>query len=505
MDAANVDEALGAGGAPVLEVLGISKSFGPVQVLDDISMSVRAGTVTALLGENGAGKSTLTRIIAGDHKPDGGVVRIGEVESAGLDPIAANRLGVRMVYQEFNDAPSLSVVENIMLGKLPRSRTGLVDWRRAEREARQALEVLDVDVDVRAPVSSLSVGKRQSVEIARAITDSAKVLILDEPTAALSDAEVRALFRLIARLKSQGIAIVYITHRLDEVQEIADEVVVMRDGLVVGTGAVAGFSRARIVELMLGHRPPERERDRSDFSAAPKVLELEVAGRLGEFADISLTVHEQEVLVIYGKLGAGANELAESLFGVRSLDSGTLRLRGEEYRLTSPRAAAALGIGFLPADRKREAALLERSAAENMAAASWSRVASRGMVTNAMEAKVYNRWRDRLRIRAAGPNQTLGTLSGGNQQKALLGRWLERGCRLLVLVEPTRGVDIAGREEIHAIVREVAREGAAVVVVTSDSDEAQNVGDRALVMARGRIVRELREDMSVSSLTEAAG
>jgi ribose transport system ATP-binding protein len=497
-----------AGTAFELKARGIRKSFGGVEVLHGVDLDAVGGSVLALLGENGAGKSTLVKIIAGDYQADAGTIEIDGVGHRVLTPRQARDLGVAIIFQEFQDASTLTVAENISLGRLP-NRAGIVSWRTMYERAKAILDQLEVDIDPNATVGTLRVGERQIVEIARSLSASARLLILDEPTAALSHHEAEVLFDFIRRLRAQGVAIIYITHRLDEVTEIADRVQVLRDGETSLLAAVAETDRRAMIEAMIGRSMAEVARPAPPRHAIGErpALEWRDASSGGAFRDVSLEVRPGEVVALFGKLGSGAAEVGETAFGIRHLDVGELLVDGRPARFAQPSAAIEHGVGFLPADRKAGGAFLVRPVAENVAIANWPNLATAGVITASREAKAYRRWRQRLTIRARNdPGQTMGTLSGGNQQKVLLARWLERDSRALVLLEPTRGVDVGARADIYASLRELASHGVAVLCVTSDYEEAVQVADRAYVMAKGRIVALLAGDeITTSRLLSAAG
>ena len=487
----------------------IRKSFGGVEVLHGVDLDASAGSVLALLGENGAGKSTLVKIMAGDYQADSGEMIVDGATYSILNPRQARSLGVAIISQEFQDAPTLGVAENISLGRLPH-RAGFVNWAAMRRQAVRILDELEIEIDPNAVVGSLRIGERQLVEIARALSSSARLLILDEPTAALSHHEAEVLFEFIRKLRSQGVAIVYITHRLDEVGLIADRVQVLRDGSTALVADIANTDRKAMIEAMIGRksedlgRPPPASHSLGDRPA----LRWVGAGAAGRFDGITLDVRPGEVVAVYGKLGSGATELAETAFGLRGLDTGELELNGETAPFTTPVGAVQQGIGFLPAERKSGGALMVRSVAENTAVASWPVLARFGQwITARIEAGAYRRWHDRLSIRSRNdPRQIMRTLSGGNQQKVLLARWLERRSRVMILVEPTRGVDVGARRDIYAAMRELAESGRALLVVTSDYEEAVQVADRCLVIAKGKPVTELTGDeVTMSGLLEASG
>ncbi len=493
-----------------LSARGIRKSFGGVEVLHGVDLDAVGGSVLALLGENGAGKSTLVKIIAGDYTPDGGEILVDEVSYPSLSPIAARDLGVAIIFQEFQDAPTLTVAENISLGRIP-NRFGIVDWRAVNRRAKKILAELEVDIDPARPVSTLRVGERQIIEIARALSRSAKLLILDEPTAALSHHETERLFSFVRRLRDQGVAIIYITHRLDEVTTIADRVQVLRDGNVALLAKVAETDRAAMIEAMVGRhiteipRPPNQgERPTTDGPA----IRWSDAASGASFRGASLEVHRGEIVAIYGKLGSGAAEVGETAYGLRPVTGGTMEIDGKVATIDGPVAGVSAGVGFLPADRKAGGAFMVRPVAENVAVASWGRLAALGQfIDRRTENKAYRRWHDKLSIRSRNdPRQAMGTLSGGNQQKVLLSRWLERKSSVLVLIEPTRGVDVGARQDIYKALRVLAAEGVAVLISTSDYEEAVQVADRVYVMSKGEIVADLTGDaITTTRLLAAAG
>jgi ribose transport system ATP-binding protein len=492
----------------LLQARGIRKAFGGVEVLHGVDLDAPGGSVLALLGENGAGKSTLVKIIAGDYQPDAGAVVVGGEQHAALTPLTAREHGIRMIFQELADAPSLTVAENVSLGRWPK-RGPFVRWDEIRRRARDVLDQLGVDLPLDAPVGSLPVGERQIVEIARALSDRARCLILDEPTAALSAQETVRLFGFVRRLREQGTALIYITHRLDEVFEISDRVAVLRDGGVALEGATSEFGRGDLVAAMVGRDVGEVRRPAPPAAVRPEpVLRFAGASVAGAFDDVALDVRPGEVVALYGKLGSGTAEVAESAFGLHKLSGGAIEVGGRAARLRDPADAIAAGIGLLPADRQREGAFLVRSVAENLAAPSWWSMRTAGLfVSDGREAAAYRRWHDALRIRSRNdPAQLLGTLSGGNQQKVLLGRWLERRSRVLLLIEPTRGVDVGARQEIYRAIRELAADGVGVLVATSDYEEVVQLADRAVVMARGRVAAELADDeITTQRLTEEVG
>jgi ribose transport system ATP-binding protein len=494
---------------PLLSVRGIRKSFGGVEVLPGVDLDATAGRVVALLGENGAGKSTLVKIISGDYQPNGGEIIVRGQSFDRLTPITAGELGIKMIYQEINDAGSLTVAENIFLGRLP-SKAGFVRWREIRRRAREILDELQVDINPDARMSTLRVGQRQVIEIARALSEEASLLILDEPTAALSGDEVDTLFEFLDRLRDQGTAMIYITHRLDELRRVADDVVVLRDGHVALVANAADTPRAELVHAMVGADIDDvRRPDPLDIDPnLPSAIEMVELSSEDAFRDVTLEVKPGEVVALYGKVGSGIAEVAEAAFGMRKLTGGSLLVE-QEPPGRSPRDAIGKGVGLLPADRKREGAFLIMSSAKNLVAPFWSgRLGRAFWAQPGIEAKAFNKWRDVLRIRVSpsGAGQPIALLSGGNQQKVLLARWLNADSKVLVLLEPTRGVDVGARQEIYATIRDLAKSGAAVLVATSDYEEVVQVADRAVVMAAGRVTRSLEpSDVTIAALTDASG
>ncbi len=492
---------------PILSARGIRKSFGGVEVLYGVDLDAHGGSVLALLGENGAGKSTLVKIASGVYTADEGTIKIGEEEFHSLTSREARELGIAIISQEFQDASTLSVAENICLGDLP-TKAGFVIWKEAHRRASEILSNLEVDISTKKIVGDLRLGERQIIEIARALSRDAKLLILDEPTAALSFHEAEILFGFIRRLRAECVALVYITHRLDEVELIADQVQVLRDGSTALLADTSDVGRPEMVEAMIGRRAAELGRPSLALAAKGTVLDWHEAGHSDLFNDISMQVHSGEVVALYGKLGSGAAEVAETAFGLRDLQSGSLKVKGYDTPPGHAIEAVRYGVGFLPAERKTAGGFMIRPVAENVSSASWKRLARFGFwITSKSESVAYQRWHDKLSIRSRNdPKQVMGTLSGGNQQKVLLARWLECESDVLVLVEPTRGVDVGAREDIYQALLDLAEEGVGILIVTSDYEEAFQAADRVYVMARGALVATLEGDeVTTSSLLQLAG
>ena len=482
----------------------VSKSFGGVTVLRDVDFDVRPGEVHALLGENGAGKSTLIKIIAGTHAPDGGVIRLGDEELKAITPRAATRAGIATVYQELLLFPDLTVAENVFLGHAPRTGLGTLDWGRMRGEARELLDSLDShDLDVDVNVGALSVANRQRIEIAKALSQDARVLIMDEPTAALADADVKRLMAVIKRLRERGVGIVYVSHKLPEIFELADRVTVLRDGALIGTRPVSEVDEAALVAMMVG-----REVDRLFPKPHPKIGEtvLKVSNlSFGDrVRDISFELRRGEILGVAGLVGSGRTELALTIFGITPATSGTIEIGGGPVAISSPGQACGLGIAYVPEDRGHQGLVRPMSIGQNISMASLGNVASGIFIRFAAETRRAVASIGQLGIRARGPDQVVGQLSGGNQQKVVLGKWLETSPRILIMDEPTRGIDVGAKAEIHALMGRLAEQGLSILMISSELPEVLGMSDRVLVMHGGRLVSTIdRADANPKSVGAA--
>ncbi|HEX5789494.1 MAG TPA: sugar ABC transporter ATP-binding protein [Woeseiaceae bacterium] len=496
----------------VLEVQGISKAFPGVQALADVSLTLRHGRLTALLGENGAGKSTLMNIVAGVLEPDAGEIRLAGEPVRFASPREAQAAGIAMIYQELNLVPGLTVAENIFLGREPLNRFGLVDTPRMHREATRVLEALDLAVAPGTPLGRLRVGQQQVVEIAKAISTEARILIMDEPTSAITAHETEVLFGIIESLKAQGVAIAYITHRLEELTRIGDDAVVMRDGRLIDAAPLANLDREAIVRMMVGREM----RARPARTAAPPAGEaLRIANlslphpeRPGGWLvrDVDLAVGPGEVLGVFGLMGAGRTELLETLFGLhpRAM-SGEVFVDGAPARFRSPADAIARGIVLAPEDRKREGLVPGMTVGENLSLACLADHTRFGLVDEAAEARQVDDAIARLSIKTPSAREAVRNLSGGNQQKVILGKWLATRPRVLLLDEPTRGIDVNAKEEIYALIEALRSEGLAVVVVSSELPEILALADRIAVLSEGRKTGEFsRGEADVETLMRAA-
>jgi rhamnose transport system ATP-binding protein len=494
----------GAPRAALLVLEHATKFFGAVRALEDGEIELYAGETHALVGENGAGKSTLVKILAGVHRPDGGrmLVRGEELELAG--PAAAREAGIAVIYQEPTLFPDLSVAENVFMGRQPLRRGRRIDARAMHRRVEELLEPLGVRLDPGRIARGLSIADQQIVEIVKALSLDAQIIVMDEPTAALSAYEVRRLFRVIETLCGSGRAVLFISHRLEEVFEICQRVTVMRDGRHILTEPIEGLSSEDLVRAMVGRELVAREEtDRKAPGAA--VLEVERLTREGVFLDVSLSVRSGEIVALAGLVGAGRSEVARAIFGIDRYDAGRVVLNGTPLRAGSPAAAMAAGVGFVPEDRRQQGLVMELSISDNIALASLGRLQRFGLLRRVVERRFAQDWASRLRIKFGRTTDPVGTLSGGNQQKVVLAKWLSRRPRLLIVDEPTRGIDVATKAEVHRLLLELAREGVAILMISSELPEVLRVADRILVMREGRLVAEHGQaEATESSIVAAA-
>ncbi|HEU4920489.1 MAG TPA: sugar ABC transporter ATP-binding protein [Candidatus Limnocylindrales bacterium] len=475
--------------APALVMRGIAKAFPGAQALRGVDLAVAPGEIHGLVGENGAGKSTLVKILAGAYSRDAGDIEVAGQPVGSAGPAEMLARGVAVIYQEPALAPHLSVAENIFMGRLPSRRLGIVDWRRLIEETSVVSGRLGLDLRPRARVGSLSVARRQMVEIAKALSRDARLIVLDEPSAVLADAELQGLFTVMRRLTERGVAFIYISHRLNEVFQITDRVTVMKDGRVVATGPTAGMTAPRLVGLMVGRElGADRERTPNRGRIA---LRVEGLTRRGVLDDVSFEVAAGEILGIAGLAGSGRTEVLRAIHGADPIDAGTIEVFGRATPIRSPRDAIGLGIGLLTEDRKADGLMLGQAVAFNVTIGKLSEVATRGLISQRRERRVVEEYVARLDIRTAGIGARIRNLSGGNQQKAIFARWLNADCRILLIDEPTRGVDVGAKAEIHRLLAELADRGVAIVMVSSELPEVLAVSDRILVMREGRITAEL--------------
>ncbi|MEU9563923.1 sugar ABC transporter ATP-binding protein [Streptomyces sp. NPDC048161] len=493
-------------GDAVLEARSVSKRFPGVVALDDVSFALRAGETHALVGENGAGKSTLIKILTGVHRPDGGELRLAGRPVSFARPAEAQRAGISTIHQEVNLVPLMSVARNVFLGREPRNRLGLIDFARMHRETTELLDGFGLRVDPRKPLHTLGIGTRQMVALARAVSVDAQVVIMDEPTSSLEPREVETLFRVIGNLRGQGVAVLYVSHRMDELYRICDRVTVLRDGRHIHTGDLAGLARTRLVSMMLGRDLSEARRTgptglggAEHHTARTPVLTATGLDRRHQLHDVSLSLYGGEVLGLGGLLGSGRSETAKALAGVLGLDSGDITVGGRKLRRTGPAGAIRAGISLLPEDRKAEGIVPGLSVRENIVLAAMPRLSRFGVVSRRKQDRVVDIFMRRLRIKAASPEQKVGELSGGNQQKVLLARWLCLEPKVLLLDEPTRGIDVGAKAEVQGLIDELALEGLAVLLISSDIEELIEGADRIVVLRGGSVAGELAGDTVTES------
>ncbi len=486
-----------------LELTGISKRFAATAALTDVSLELLPGEIHALVGENGAGKSTLVKTIAGVHQPDAGVIRLdGELISI-PSPAAARAMRIAVVHQEPRLFPDLSVAENIFLIAPPTDRLHTIAWKEMRRRAADLFEQLDVKIDVSAPVRGLSMADQQLIEIAKALSIDARVLILDEPTASLSTHEVERLFSIVRRTKERGVAVLFVSHRLDEVFALCDRATVFRDGRRVVTAPTTELTTASLVRYMVGREVSLFPKEAS--TPGEPLLEVRHLSDAAGFSDVSFTVRAGEILGLAGLVGAGRTEIARVLFGIEPRTSGEVLLEGRPVTFRSPAEALRAGIAYVPEDRHQDGLILDFSIANNITLPILPRLFPRLFLRSREEDEVATRFSERLRVRATGVGQAVSALSGGNQQKVVIAKWLATQPRVLILDEPTRGVDIGAKVEVHRIVSELAATGLAIIMISSDLPEVLAMSDRILVLHEGRIAAEIaRADASEERVMFAA-
>lgn len=481
---------------PLLSMRGIEKSFPGVRALDGVDLTLHPGEILALLGENGAGKSTLIKMLGGAHAPDAGTI---EIEGRRVDissPAAASAAGIGVIYQEFNLVPGLTAWENIFLGR--EERLGFVAKGTERQRAAELFEQIGVDVPVDARCGDLSVAQQQIVEIAKALSQQVRLIVMDEPSAALTPREVERLFVIIRDLQAKGIGIIYISHRLDEIFEIADRITVLRDGRYVGQEPIANVTRRRMIEMMVG-REIENEFPREDHEIGQVRLQVEGLCRGDDVRDVSFTVRSGEILGFTGLVGAGRTEAMRLIFGADRADAGNIQLDGKALTIKDPRDAIRAGICLLTEDRKSQGLVLGRSVRENFGLPNLTELATCGFVQLRRERDLFADYVDKLQIKTPSAEQLARNLSGGNQQKVVLAKWLQRNSEVIIFDEPTRGIDVGAKYEIYMLMNELAKQGKAVIMVSSELPEVLGMSDRIVVMHEGRITGEVS---NVSSATQ---
>jgi inositol transport system ATP-binding protein len=489
---------------------GVSKRFPGVRALEDVHLDVGPSEIHALLGENGAGKSTLLKILSGAHGADSGQIELFGKPVAFATPHDAQRAGVVTIYQEFTLAPDMSIAENVFIGREPGSSL-FVSWRRMAQETKAIAERIGLKRNPMTTVRDLSVADQQLVEIARALSMQSRLIIMDEPTAALSEAEVANLVRIVRTLKSEGLSIIFVTHRLEEVFRLCDRYTVLRDGRYVGSGAVAETNVDAIIRMMVGRDVGALYGERPIPEHGAVALEVEGLTRRRsardpnaiELVDVSFKAHRGEILGLAGLVGAGRTETARAIFGADPFDHGLVRIDGKEVKFSGPRDAMSHGIGLVPEDRKKQALFLGLAIRTNVTIAAQDDVSRGWFIDERREEALVSEFRKLLSIRMASPDQAVGQLSGGNQQKVVLARWLALRPKILIVVEPTRGIDIGSKVEVHNLLIEMAKQGIAVIVISSELPEILAVSDRIVTMREGRVTGEIARDEATQEILMA--
>ena len=469
-----------------IEMKGINKSFGTNQVLKDAGFLLKDGEIHALMGENGAGKSTLMKILTGVYTKDSGTIYVDGQEVSYKNPQEAEKAGIVFIYQELNVLFDLTVEENLFMGKEITKRFGICDKKAMRKKAKEVMERVGVNIPVDDVMSDLSVGQQQMVEICKALMVDAKVLIMDEPTAALTESETEGLFKVINGLKEKGVSIVYISHRMEEIFELCDRITVLRDGAYVDTRYIKDINMDDIVQMMIGREIGERYPKR-EATIGGEVLRVEGLTHSKLFRDVSFTVNAGEVLGVAGLMGAGRTEIMQALFGNLPVVGGKVFIEGKEVSIRNPRQAIAAGIGFITEDRKTEGLLLEKSIADNIELANLDKVSDKGVLNKKKGAELVKRGIEEFRVKCFGPQHECGNLSGGNQQKVVLAKWIYTDPKILILDEPTRGVDIGAKKEIYTVINDMAAKGVAVIMVSSELPEVLGMSDRIMVVHEGHV------------------
>lgn len=485
-------------GNPILSLRHIDKCYPGVHALDDITIDVEKGEILGLVGENGAGKSTMVKIIAGALEPDSGTITIDGVEFDRLTPKEAMDLGIGIIYQEPNLVPSISVAENVFLGNFP-GRKVMVDFSKMIQRSTEVFSQMGVEVDPRSTVEDLTIAKRQMVEIAKSLVRNVKILIMDEPTSPLTLYETTLLFKLVRRLREQGVTVIYITHRMSELFELTDRMTVMRDGKVIQTVHTNEVTRNALIKMMVGRELTETFPKHTYIRGEP-ILEVKNYTGLG-YRDVSFTLHRGEILGFAGLVGAGRTETMRALFGADEKRRGEMLLEGNKINIKSPKKAVDQRLGFLPEDRKAQSVILSMSIRNNITLSILKRISRFGVINYKKETEILNKHKDSLRIKTPSFDQLVSNLSGGNQQKVAISKWLASSSEILIFDEPTRGIDIGAKAEIYSLLVKLAEEGRAIIVVSSEMEEVIGISDRIIVMHEGRITGELNSRADFNSET----
>lgn len=492
-------------GSEIIKMKGITKSFGPVQVLKKVDFDLKTGEVHALMGENGAGKSTLMKILTGIYQKDLGEIKVKGKEASFKSAKEAELAGITVIHQELNIIPYLTVAENMFLGKeITFGKTGLIKTKEMKKKTKEHLKRLGIDLDAEEVAGSLSVGQQQMIEIARAVATNSEVLVMDEPTAALTDREIESLFKVISGLREQGVGIVYISHRMEEIFRMCDRITVLRDGQSIGTKITKDTSFEEIVKMMVGRELGERFPARSARPGNEKIR-IEDFSAEGAFEDISFSVRSGEILGVAGLMGAGRTEIMEGIFGKRPLKGGSIYIDGNKAQIRHPYDAIKAGIGFITEDRKDEGLVLGLSVRENLVLPSLKRFSKKGLMSDKKEADYVKGMIEKLKVKTSGGEQIVKSLSGGNQQKVVIGKWLGIDPKVLILDEPTRGVDVGAKKEIYSIMNELTEKGVAIIMVSSELPEILGMSDRVMVIHEGKMTAIFdRQEADQEKIMQAA-
>ncbi len=475
----------------LLRMRDINKSFPGVQALDNVTLEVYPGEIHALVGENGAGKSTLMRALSGVSKMDNGTIQWKGQSVEINQPADAQKLGISMIHQELAVIPYLDVGTNIFLGREPQANIpGIINWKRLYKQAQAQLDRLGLELNPKKPIEALTIAQKQMVEVVKALSMDASLIVMDEPTSALTEKEVEALFSYMKKLREQGVSIIFISHKLDEIQRVSDRITVLRDGKWVGTSIVNNLTQDDIVKMMVG-REIEQNAKKENRSFSEVILSVENLSSGGEVQDITFDLHRGEILGIAGLVGAGRTALAEAIFGFRKIDAGQIKLDGKYVNIDSPKAAIEHGFGFIPEDRKAQGLFLNMSVWQNIIIAGIKKLTSWGFLKKGSAQKLSNKLVDSLGIKTPNLGQQVKNLSGGNQQKVIIAKWLSLNPKILILDEPTRGIDVGAKIEIHNLLGQMADDGVGVLMISSELPEILGVSDRILVMKEGFLVAEL--------------
>ena len=472
---------------------GIDKYFGINRVLTEAQFSLSDREIHALVGENGAGKSTLMNILTGVHQRDSGEILVNGDPVTFHHPKEAEKAGISFIHQELNVMPHLTVEQNLFMGKEIKNKLGMLDKSEMEKRTNDVMNKLGADISPNTPMNMLSIGQQQMVEIAKALMEDAKVIIMDEPTAALTPSETETLFTVVRSLRNNGVSIIYISHRMEEIFDLSDRITVLRDGIYVGTKETENTEVSEIVRMMIGRDIGDHYPSRSPDIGRP-MLELSGFTRKGEFDNVSFTVHAGEILGVAGLMGAGRTEIAKAIFGSSTVDSGKMYIDSQEVFINNPKEAIHNGIGYITEDRKNEGLLLNEDIVKNVALTNLKTIAEHGIISRDTEMDLATRAMDEFSIRASSVYQTTGSLSGGNQQKVVLAKWIFTDPRILILDEPTRGVDIGAKKEIYTIVNDLADRGVAIIFISSDLPEVLGVSDRIMAVYQGQIAGTIERE-----------